>query len=49
MRRKIIRKEVQSTAREMGELVGNMMKPKPRWVPWWMWMKGLGIFIKIKK
>ena len=47
--RKIYDKEMKKSAQEMGRLLGNFMKPKPKWVPWKLWMFGLGIFIKIKK
>lgn len=47
--RKIYRKEMKREAEAMGKLLGNVLKPKPRWVPWRVWMWGLNIFIKIKK
>jgi hypothetical protein len=46
--RKIFRKEMKKEAEEMGRMIGNILKPKPRWVPWWLWMRGIKIFIKVK-
>lgn len=46
---KIYRKEMKKEAEEMGKAIGNVMKPKPKYVPWRLWMWGLGFFIKIKK
>jgi hypothetical protein len=47
--RQEFRREFAKSAREMGERVGNAMKPKPRFIPWRLWLWGAGIFIKIKK
>lgn len=47
--RQIYRTKMANEAREMGQMLGNALKPKPRWVPWKLWMLGLGIFIRIKK
>lgn len=47
--RAIYKKEMKKEAQEMGRMIGNILKPKPKWVPWKVWKFGLGIFIKIKK
>ena len=47
--RKIYKRDLSKRAREMSELVGNAMKPKPRFIPMWIWVKGASIFIKINK
>lgn len=47
--RQLYRRDVRQGARDMGETLGNLMKPKPKWIPWKVWMWGLGIFIKVKK
>lgn len=47
--RAIYRKEMRKEAQQLGQLLGNALKPKPRWVPWKVWMWALGFFIKIKK
>lgn len=47
--RKIFNKEMKKEARAMGQTLGNILKPKPRFVPWWLWMAGIKIFIKVKK
>lgn len=46
---KLYRKNLKKEAEAMGRTLGNHMKPKPKYVPWWLWMWGLGIFIKIRK
>lgn len=46
--RQLYRRDLQDKAEALGKALGNCMKPKPRWVPWAVWMWGLGIFIKIK-
>lgn len=46
--RAIYRKEMKKEASEMGRMLGNALKPKPRFVPWWLWMWGIKIFIKVK-
>jgi len=40
--------------RQYGKLIGDMaeannrfLKTKPRWVPMWLWIRGLKIFIRI--
>jgi len=47
--RQYYRRDVKQGAKEFAELIGNAMKPKPKWVPEWIWIKGLSIFIKINK
>lgn len=46
--RKIYNKEMKREAGEMGRMLGNALKPKPKWVPWFLWMWGIKIFIKVK-
>lgn len=47
--RKIYRKEMKKEAEEMGRTIGNILKPKPKYIPWKLWLWGMGFFIKIKK
>lgn len=47
--RVMYRREVQSEAREMAAIIGNAMKPKPKWVPMYLWLWAMGFFIKINK
>jgi len=47
--RQIYRKEVKKNAQEMAQIIGNAMKPKPRWIPWKVWLFFVGFFIKINK
>lgn len=42
------RREVRARAEADARLIGNNLKPKPKWVPWPVWMWALGFFIKIK-
>jgi hypothetical protein len=46
--RKYFRKETRNEAREMGRMIGNAMKPKPRFLPWFVWMAIVKIVIKTK-
>lgn len=46
--RQIVRKDYQKQIEEMAKIFSNYMKPKPRWVPLFIWVKLLRIFIKIK-
>ena len=46
--RKLFRQTAGKRAEEMGKTIGNVMKPKWKFVPWWLWKLGLSIFIKIK-
>lgn len=46
--RKYYRREMAKEAREMGKIIGNAMKPKPRWVPWKIWMFLVKLVIKTK-
>jgi hypothetical protein len=47
--RREIDKEYRDRVREIADMHHRFLKPRPRWVPEWLWMKGLGIFIHIKK
>jgi len=47
--RQYYRRDVQRGAREWAAQIGNAMKPKPKWIPMKLWLKGAGIFIKINK
>lgn len=47
--RQIYRKDVGRQAREISKLIGNAMKPKPRLIPMWLWIKMLSCFIHINK
>jgi len=47
--RQIYRRDVKDEAKEMAQIIGNAMKPKPRWIPWYVWIKLVSIFIKINK
>lgn len=47
--RQYYRREVSKKAESMGEILGNHMKPKPKWIPWKAWFLMMGFFIKIKK
>lgn len=47
--RKLFRKTAEQEAKEMGKIIGNAMKPKPKFIPMRLWLWGAGLFIKIKK
>jgi hypothetical protein len=47
--RQLYRKNVGRQAREMGRTIGNAMKPKPWWIPMWLWIKMLSCFIHVNK
>jgi len=47
--RQLYRRGVLKEAKEFGRIIGNAMKPKPRFIPWGVWLWGAGFFIKIKK
>jgi len=46
--RQYYRRELSQRARDYGELIGNAMKPKPKFIPMWLWIWGAKIFIKVK-
>jgi len=43
------KKEMLQKAQQVGESIGNILKPKPKFIPQWLWIRLLGIFIRIKK
>jgi hypothetical protein len=47
--RKLLRKEVEKLASEKVEREMNMFKKKPKLIPMWIWVRLIGIFIKVKK
>jgi len=47
--RQQFKREMQKTAQEMGRTMGNVLKPKPKFIPQWLWIRLMGIFIRIKK
>jgi hypothetical protein len=47
--RKMLRKEVSDLAQKKIDRDMNMFKPKPRFVPMWLWVRLIGIFIKVRK
>lgn len=32
---------------ELAKVHSQFLKPKPKWVPMWLWIAGLKIFVKI--
>lgn len=46
--RRMYRRDYERSAKKVGRLIGNALKPKPRFVPMWLWMAGVKIFIKVK-
>lgn len=49
--RKEYRKQVNDFMDKKGllELFQLIVKPKPRWMPKWMWLKGIKIFINVQE
>jgi len=47
--RQIYRRDLAQKVKEMGQIIGNAMKPKPRWIPMGLWIAMASIFIKINK
>lgn len=49
---KISRKARRMFSREVAtegkKFAKNIIKPKPKWVPMWLWFRGMKIFIKVK-
>jgi hypothetical protein len=46
--RQLFRKNYRMTAEELAKNQVNMIKPKPSFFPMWLWVRLLGIFIRIK-
>jgi len=46
--RQQFRRESADAVRDWTKMLNNNLKPKPSWVPWWIWMRGIRIFIKVK-
>lgn len=46
--RKEMREEAEQRGRELGKLIGNAMKPKPKYIPWKLWLWGMRLFIRIE-
>lgn len=44
----LMKREYKRDIDRIAEANGQFLKPKPRWMPMWMWIRGLKIFIKIK-
>lgn len=49
--RKQYRKDVEDFLKDGGlfELFELIVKPKPKWIPQWVWMKGMRIFINVQE
>lgn len=47
--RQYYNRNVKQFAIQEAKIVGNAMKPKPKFIPMWLWMKGISIFIKVNK
>lgn len=46
--RQYYRRDLKKAAKENAEMLGNAMKPKPKYIPWKLWLWMIGFFIKIK-
>lgn len=47
--RKLYRRDYHELAKDFSEYQNNLFKPKPKWIPWFIYTKLLGLFIRIKK
>ena len=47
--RREIRKQYGKTLNEVANMNARMLKAKPKYVPMFIWVQLLGIFVKIKK
>lgn len=47
--RKVAKKASQVFRRNQADLMERMLKPKPKWVPWKIYLWLLGLFIRIDK
>jgi len=46
--RKFYRRDMKAEAEKLGKILGNAMKPKPRFIPWSVWMFFVKLIIKTK-
>lgn len=46
--RRQFREEYQETAQALAERDRKFLKPRPWWVPTFIWVRGLRIFVRIK-
>lgn len=46
--RQLFRRKYATTAEELAANQVNMIKPKPKWVPMAVWLRLLGIFVRIR-
>ncbi len=46
--RKEIRKEAKRIVKRNADVLRKHLKPKPSWIPWKVWMWGIGFFIDYK-
>jgi len=46
--RQMFRRTVKDRAEEMGKMIGNAMKPKPKYIPWRIWLWLVKLVIKTK-
>lgn len=47
--RKLFQKQYKNTAVEIANEHSKFLKPKPRWMPQWLWLKFIGCFLILKK
>ena len=47
--RRAFQRDYLEAAERLAEHDMNIFKPKLRWVPMWLWIWGLGVFVKIKR
>jgi len=47
--KRIFDRHVRKEADKVKMQLGNLLKPKPKYVPWKLWLWGMRIFIKVSK
>lgn len=45
--RKEMRNETVREAEKLGRVLGNVLKPKPKYIPWKLWLWGIRIFMRV--
>jgi len=43
----MFRREYKQSAYDMAAEQMKFLKPKPKWIPMWVWLRGLKVFVKI--
>lgn len=47
--KKMFQQQYKETAVSLAIEHSKFLKPRPRWMPEWVWLKFIGLFIKVQK